>query len=238
MTINRPSSTQQERSEAVREKRRERGRARNGPSLGGGKEGVPAIAKGPRIRFVADLLAMGWSAPKIFRKLEEEHERGSKVADIFTSPRGNLVSYPTILALYREVEAEFKVTFERDRDAWANQLKAMILDLYERAIADKQLAAAGQCLDRLAKLEGLYTERLELSGPGGGAIQIAASEADITVLSDDELAEYERLNAKIYAKSRERLAAQRLNVIGDTTARLASGSGANGGQDPGGESPP
>lgn len=203
--------------------------------------GKPPVARGPRIRFVADLLAMGWSAPKIYRRLEEEHERQSTIGKVFTSVRGNLVEYSMLLGLYREVEAEFRQTFERDRDAWANQLKAMILDLYERAIADKQLAAAGQCLDRLAKLEGLYTERVELSGPGGGAIQIApASEADLSVLSDDEFAEYERLNAKIYAKSRERLAAQPQKFLADASvlSHAAAGSGADGGPDPGREGPP
>jgi len=72
----------------------------------------------------------------------------------------------------------------------------MLATLRDEARNLGQVAAAVSAEGLRAKAMGVYVQRQEISGPGGGPVMLDTPKVDLSKLSDEELADYAALTEK------------------------------------------
>lgn len=90
------------------------------------------------------------------------------------------LSQRTIRNYIRAVYDEWKVRAlesEPDPIAEFERTKAAFGDIYQRALSQNDLRAAIAALRERSHLLGLYREKLEITGPGGGPISLTLADA-------------------------------------------------------------
>lgn len=136
-------------------------------------EGKAAYAGGrtsQRTNAVRTLLGRGWPGARIVEYLSNEWKVSTRAVETYV----------------RFVREENRRDFEENRP---NALTDMILRVeahYADCMKKGLAAAAGRDLDRLIALQQLNVQRVELSGPGGGAIETHAL-GNVQELSDEEV---------------------------------------------------
>ena len=73
----------------------------------------------------------------------------------------------------------------------------MLATLRDEARNLGQVAAAVNAESLRGKASGLYVDKREISGPGGGPVELSASRVDLSRLDDVELEQYAALAEKI-----------------------------------------
>jgi hypothetical protein len=70
-----------------------------------------------------------------------------------------------------------RVDDEEYRADRRNRVRAAIEDHYARCLKEGDLTAAGADLDRLAKIDGCYQDKIEVTGAGGAPLAVSVSSA-------------------------------------------------------------
>lgn len=190
----------------------------------GGKKGGPAV--NPNCyREISELMARGWSGTQIVRELLDPNAP-AQIRSLFSNKTGVPLSDRTVYSYIAHVRAELELAFKEEAPHRASMFRLMVRDHYERSLSARHFAAAGQSLDRLAKMDGHYRpERVELAGAGGGPVTIASAQVDLSKVSDEELEKLGQLATKVGAA-----------VSGGIVQGAAAGGAAD--QDRSGEGPP
>jgi hypothetical protein len=135
--------------------------------------GSGKIEMAKRLARVEDMLCSGASPSSIVRTLSGPpvlNDEGQNVGGYAISTR-MVKKYITKVYLgWAEQELA-------DRPHRQDKIRHMGERLYLRAAAQGKLAVAATVLDKLARMEGMYLDRLELAGAGGGPLRVSIEDA-------------------------------------------------------------
>lgn len=86
------------------------------------------------------------------------------------------------------VEREMAEESAAMQDTLRERMREANLALYQACVKDKKFSAAGQCLERLARIGGCYVDKLEVSGPAGGPMPFEVkAEIDLSDWSPEKV---------------------------------------------------
>jgi len=153
-----------------------------------------------RVRmFIVRALACFDSPSEVARQVKEEFG--------LDMPRQQVANYDPTKATAKTLAPKWRDLFARERaDFLANAQKVPIASgayrlrrlqtMLDTASARNNHALAAQLLEQAAKeVGGVYTNRREVGGPGGGAIPVRNDGISTALLTDDELAQLEAIRA-------------------------------------------
>ncbi len=122
----------------------------------GTKRGGAGPVPVERLKAVRALMAECWSNHRIEHALSEK----------FDCTRRTIGEY------IRRVERDMADETAAMKDTYRERMREANEELFRVCKAEKKYAQAAMCIDRLARLSGSYVDRVELSGPSGGAMAL------------------------------------------------------------------
>jgi hypothetical protein len=126
-----------------------------------------------RLARVEEMLCSGASTSTIVRTLSARPE----VDETGVNKGGYGVSTRMVKKYIAKVYLGWAEQDVTDRVHRHEKLRHMGERLYLRAAAQGKLAVAATVLDKLARMEGMYLDRIEVAGTGGGPLRVSVEDA-------------------------------------------------------------
>lgn len=114
-----------------------------------------------RLAMVESLLARCWSHTRIAEALAKEWK----------------LTPDTIRGYIKRVYEALRVDDVEHRATRRDRLRSAYEDLYDRCLKEGDHAAARSALRDLGQLDGCFVERVEVSGPAGGPVEVDVGRA-------------------------------------------------------------